>query len=57
MAPDPLLPLWSTPLGVHRFAQAADINPLLVRVFRTLRATDASADPAAAFYASCDALQ
>ena len=23
MAPDPLLPLWSTPLGVHRFAQAA----------------------------------
>ena len=56
MAPDPLLPLWSTPLGVHRFAQAADVNPLLVRVFRTMRATDASADPAATFYASRDDL-
>ncbi|MFA7556551.1 MAG: TIGR02466 family protein [Hydrogenophaga sp.] len=56
MAPDPLLPLWSTPLGVHRCAQADEINPLLVRVFRTLRATEDGADPAAAFYASRDDL-
>ncbi|MDP3925019.1 MAG: hypothetical protein Q8Q84_16850, partial [Hydrogenophaga sp.] len=56
MAPDPLMPLWSTPLGVHRFAQADDVNPLLVRVFRAMRAGDTSADPAAAFYASRDDL-
>ena len=56
MAPDPLIPLWSTPLGVHRCAQADEINPLLVRVFRTLRATDQRADPGAAFYASADDL-
>ena len=56
MAPDPLLPLWSTPLGVHRWAQADAVNPVLVRVFRTLRATDARADPDAAFYASGDDL-
>lgn len=56
MAPDPMLQLWATPLGVHRFAQAADVNPLLVRVFRTMRATDERADPEAAFYASGDDL-
>ena len=56
MAPDPLLSLWSTPIGVHHFAQADDVNPLLVRVFRAMRAGDANADPAAAFYASRDDL-
>lgn len=56
MPPDPLLPLWSTPLGVHRCAQADEINPMLVRVFRALRAGDERADPAAAFYASRDDL-
>lgn len=56
MAPDPLLPLWCTPLGVHRFAQADAINPLLVRVFRALRAGDGNAHPEAAFYASGDDL-
>lgn len=56
MAPDPMLTLWSTPLGVHRFAQADEVNPLLVRVFRTMRATDERADPEAPFYASRDDL-
>lgn len=56
MEPDPLLALWSTPLGVHHFTLAHDINPLLVRVFRALRAGDERADPAAAFYASRDDL-
>jgi len=51
-----MLQLWSTPLGLHRLAQADAINPLLVRVFRTMRATDERADPAAAFYASHDDL-
>lgn len=51
-----MLPLWSTPLGVHHFAQAHEVNPLLVRVFRTMRATDERADPGAAFYASRDDL-
>lgn len=56
MAPDPLLSLWCTPLGVHHFAQAAEANPVLSRMFRTLRATDTNADPKAAFYASRDDL-
>lgn len=51
-----MLQLWSTPLGVHHFAQAHEVNPLLVRVFRTMRATDERADPGAAFYASRDDL-
>lgn len=56
MTPDPLLPLWATPLGVHRWPQADAVNPLLVRVCRGLRATDGAADPNAAFYASRDDL-
>jgi uncharacterized protein (TIGR02466 family) len=56
MAPDPLLQCWATPLGVHHFAQAEALNPLLVRVFQSMRATDPQADPAAAFYASRDDL-
>lgn len=31
--------LWPTPLGIHRWEQAETINPLLVRVFSALRAT------------------
>lgn len=48
--------LWATPVGVHQCPQAADINPLLVRVFRAMKATDAQADPDACFYASKDDL-
>lgn len=58
MAPksEPLRSLWSTPLGVHHLAQSDAVNPLLVRVFLSMRATDSLADPAAAFYASRDDL-
>jgi uncharacterized protein (TIGR02466 family) len=56
MTPAPLLPLWPTPLGLHRFKEAETINPLLVRIFRSLRATDPKQDPSAAFYASADDL-
>ena len=56
MAPDPLMSLWSTPLGVHRFAQADEVNSLLVRVFQSMRATDPGANRQAAFYASRDDL-
>jgi uncharacterized protein (TIGR02466 family) len=53
---DPLHPLWCTPLGVHQLAQADKVNEVLVRVFQTMRATDASADGSKAFYASRDDL-
>ena len=51
--------LWPTPLGVHRFDAAEAINPLLVRVFGALRATQSHARgeaPDAAFFASDDDL-
>ena len=51
--------LWPTPLGVHRFDQAEALNPLLVRVFGALRATQAHArgePPGSAFFASDDDL-
>ncbi|MFM8769488.1 MAG: putative 2OG-Fe(II) oxygenase [Rubrivivax sp.] len=55
--------LWPTPLGVHRYAQAPDLNPLLVRVFSALRMAQAQArspsdgsSPGAAFFASDDDL-
>lgn len=51
--------LWPTPLGVHRFAQAGDLNPLLVRIFSALRATQGHARgeaPGGAFFASDDDL-
>ncbi len=35
--------LWPTPLGVHRWPDADAVNPLLVRVFGALRATQAAA--------------
>jgi uncharacterized protein (TIGR02466 family) len=47
--------LWPVPLAVHRFERAAEINPLLARVFSAMRATDADA-PAGSFYASPDDL-
>ena len=51
--------LWPTPLGVHRYAQAEALNPLLVRIFGALRATQLHARgqaPGAAFFASDDDL-
>jgi len=51
--------LWPTPLGVHRYAQAEALNPLLVRIFGALRATQGHARgeaPGAAFFASDDDL-
>jgi uncharacterized protein (TIGR02466 family) len=56
MTPDPLLQRWSTPMGVHRWDQAEALNPLLVRIFQSMRATDPLAAPDAAFYASRDDL-
>ena len=53
---DALHRLWSTPLGVHRFDRAGEVNDTLVRVLRALRATDPTNDPEAAFYASGDDL-
>lgn len=46
---------WPVPMAVHRFAGAAEVNPVLVRVFNALRATDPTA-VAAGFYASADDL-
>lgn len=55
--PDPLHQLWHTPFGVHRLHQADALNPVLVRVFQSMRATDpASANGPRAFYASRDDL-
>lgn len=50
--------LWPTPLGIHRNPQAAAINPLLVRVFTALRATQLATrgQSSAAFFASDDDL-
>lgn len=50
--------LWPTPLGVHRYADAASLNPLLVRIFGALRATQSAArgEAAGAFFASDDDL-
>ena len=54
---DPLHQFWHTPIGVHRFAQANAVNEVLVRVFQTMRATDAgAANGPIAFYASRDDL-
>jgi hypothetical protein len=59
MAPAPpneQLRLWSTPLGRFHCPQALDLNPTLVRVLRSLRATDPQAIADAPFYASRDDL-
>jgi hypothetical protein len=57
LPPDPLHPLWHTPLGVHRFAQAESVNEVLIRVFQAMRVTDASLEENdQPFYASRDDL-
>ncbi len=50
--------LWPTPLGLHHCPQAAELNPLLVRIFGALRATQLHARGQApgAFFASNDDL-
>ena len=50
--------LWPTPLGVHHWARAADVNPLLVRIFAALRATQrhARGEPDGPFFSSDDDL-
>lgn len=55
-APDPLLKLWSTPIGLHRLVNADAVNSVLVRVFQSMRVTDPDVDQKAAFYASRDDL-
>ena len=50
----PLLSLWATPLGVHRWARAQELNPLLARVLGSLRAV--SQPQPAPFFASDDDL-
>lgn len=59
MAVDPgFQSLWPTPLGVHRYAEAAALNPLLARVFGAMRATQlhARGQSQVAFFASDDDL-
>lgn len=50
--------LWPMPLGVHRLVRAESLNPLLVRVFSAIRATQlhARGEPRRAFFASDDDL-
>jgi hypothetical protein len=50
--------LWPTPLGVHRLPDAEALNPLLVRVFGAMRATQqhARGESPGAFFASDDDL-
>lgn len=46
-------------MSVHRFAGASEVNPLLARVLRAMRATDPAADAGgtpSSFYASADDL-
>jgi hypothetical protein len=42
-------------MGVHRFARAAEVNPILARVFNVMRVTDPGAQTGT-FYASADDL-
>lgn len=48
------LSLWPTPLGVHRWSRADEVNPLLARVLGSLRAL--ASPQAAGFFASDDDL-
>ncbi len=36
---------WTVPLATHLFPDTANINPILVRVFRAMRATEALNNP------------
>ncbi len=52
---------WPVTIAVHRFAQGAEVNAVLARVFATMRATDANFNGATEagsnhFYASADDL-
>jgi uncharacterized protein (TIGR02466 family) len=46
---------WPVPMAVHRFAQAAEVNAVLARVFTVMRATDPGYREGS-FYASSDDL-
>ena len=48
--------LWAIPLATAKFEQAADVNPVLARIFQAMRATDVQQDPQARFYSSRDDL-
>lgn len=50
--------LWPTPLGLHQYADAADLNPVLVRMLGALRLSQRAArgEPERAFFASDDDL-
>lgn len=54
-AQSPVQRHWPVPIGVHRFARAAEVNPILARVFHVMRVTDPMAIKGA-FYASADDL-
>lgn len=47
---------WPVPMATHRFAQAAEVNEVLARVFTVMRATDPDYRPGSSFYASSDDL-
>lgn len=47
---------WPVPMATHRFAQAAEVNQVLARVFTVMRATDPAYQPGNRFYASRDDL-
>jgi uncharacterized protein (TIGR02466 family) len=47
---------WPVPLATHHFAQAAEVNDVLARVFTVMRATDPNHKPGSSFYASGDDL-
>jgi len=58
LTPGALSLLWPTPLGLHHHPDAATLNPLLVRIFGALRATQqhARGETPGAFFASDDDL-
>lgn len=47
---------WPVPMAVHRFAQAAEVNAVLARVFSVMRTTDPAYREGSSFYASSDDL-
>jgi uncharacterized protein (TIGR02466 family) len=47
---------WPVPMATHRFAEAAEVNDVLARVFTVMRATDPGYQPGSSFYASSDDL-
>ena len=51
--------LWPTPIGVHHYPQAAEVNPLLVSTFaqgRAVQERQRGAEPGGPFFASDDDL-